>query len=355
MIGRYGWGWYALVALAAGRGTRRAGGGTRGHGIAPRGRRHRDHSLAATCTQRLRALDPPRHADGLELIARDIEERTGALPIPVRPEADLHPGLVEVDERAQRARALLVEDGARPLEPIVRLARAPGERTELRHRQARVGAHLAEVTGERLGQQGPLQDAGEVGSTEPPERKAAAAEQRRVAADATPRALDGRERVSDGAQRIIVTSGEGEQNCRDGVRRGTIAARCRIVAREGCLGGGHAELDPRTARIGEIEQCDSTLNENVRRVSRTFRQLGDPHEIPLGRGEVTERRAQAGAHAHLDGGGGQLTSLEVGVSLALRQRQCIAIRAGPEDVRAPYVRLRSLERGPARFEDVPVR
>src|SRR5262245_58649181 len=103
--------------------------------------------------QRLGALDPARHADGLELLARHIEERPRPVAIAVRPAPYLHPGLVEVDERAQRARALLVEDGARTLEPLVRLARAVRERAELRHRQARVDAQVAEVAGERLGEQ----------------------------------------------------------------------------------------------------------------------------------------------------------------------------------------------------------
>src|SRR4029450_11311693 len=39
------------------------------------------------------------------------------------------------------------------LEPVVRLARALGECAELRHRQARVDARIAEVAGERLGAQ----------------------------------------------------------------------------------------------------------------------------------------------------------------------------------------------------------
>src|SRR5262249_59404224 len=125
--------------------------------------------------QRLGTLDPAGHADGLELLARDIEERPCPVPIPVRAAPDLHPGLVEVDERAQRARALLVEDGARALEPLVRIARAPGERAELRHRQARVDAGLAEVAGERLGKQGLVQDAGEGRAAKAPERPAAAA------------------------------------------------------------------------------------------------------------------------------------------------------------------------------------
>src|SRR5215470_13275261 len=176
-------------------------------------------------SQRLGALDPARHADGLELLARDIEERPRPVAISVRAAPDLHPGLVEIDERAQRARALLVEDGAGALEPLVRLARTPRERAELRHRQARVDAWLAEVAGERLGEQVALQYLGEVGAAEAPERLAAAADQSSVAVDATARALDGGHRARHGAQGILVASGEGEQNRPAGVSRGAPVSR----------------------------------------------------------------------------------------------------------------------------------
>src|SRR5262245_56571019 len=98
--------------------------------------------MTDACPERLRALDPARHADGLELLARDVEQHPGPVPIPLRPAPHFHPRLVEVDERAQLARALLVENDARPLEPVVRLVRAPRERAELRHRQARVDAEI---------------------------------------------------------------------------------------------------------------------------------------------------------------------------------------------------------------------
>src|SRR5262249_36241113 len=196
------------------------------------GRWHRDRGNADACSQRLRALDPARHADGLELLARDIEELPRPVPIPVRPAPDLHPGLIEIDERTQRACALLVEHGARALEPAVCLVRAPGERAELRHRPARVDAKIAEVTGERLGAQVGLQDVGEVGSAEAPERLGAAADQSRVAGDATTRALDGGHRSRYGAQSILVASGEGEQNRRDRACRGESPAHCRLRARE---------------------------------------------------------------------------------------------------------------------------
>src|SRR5262249_24513369 len=64
------------------------------------------------------ASNPARHAEGAELLARDVEELVRPVAIPVQLAADLHPGLVEVDERAQRARALLFEDGAGALEPV---------------------------------------------------------------------------------------------------------------------------------------------------------------------------------------------------------------------------------------------
>src|SRR5262249_25444068 len=132
--------------------------------------------LLALRPQRLGALDPARHADGLELLTRDIEERSRPLAIPVRLAPDLHPGLVEVDERTQRACALLVEDGAGALEPLVGFTGASRKRAELRHPQARVDAGLAEVAGERLGEQIALQNVGEVSAAETPERLAAAAD-----------------------------------------------------------------------------------------------------------------------------------------------------------------------------------
>src|SRR5262249_448468 len=162
--------------------------------------------------QRLGALDPARHADGLELLACDIEERPRPLAIPVRPAPDLHPGLVEVDERTQRACALLVEDGAGALEPLVGFTWASRKPAALRHPQARVDAGLAEVAGERLGEQIALQNVGEVSAAETPERLAAAADQSGVAKDAATRALDGRHRTDHRAQSILVASGEAEQN-----------------------------------------------------------------------------------------------------------------------------------------------
>src|SRR5262249_44112767 len=147
--------------------------------------------LLALRPQRFGALDPARHADGLELLACDVEERPCPVAIAVRPAPDLHPGLVEIDERTQRARALLVEDGAGALEPLVRLVRTPCKRAELRHRQARIDSEIAEVAGERLGEQVALQNVGEVVPSEAPKRLAAAADQSRVAHDATTCALDG--------------------------------------------------------------------------------------------------------------------------------------------------------------------
>jgi len=84
-----------------------------------RGRRRGRH-------QALRGRDEQPHgvADGLEALACGIEERARPVPIPVRRAVDLHPGLVEIDERTQRARTLFIEDGARALEPLVRLAGA---------------------------------------------------------------------------------------------------------------------------------------------------------------------------------------------------------------------------------------
>src|SRR5262249_53207188 len=108
-----------VALVAEQRGSRRSGIGGRVCclGARDRGLRNRFDPTGADVRtlrpQRLGTLDPAGHADGLELLARDIEERPCPVPIPVRAASDLHPGLVEVDERAQRARPLLVEDGAR--------------------------------------------------------------------------------------------------------------------------------------------------------------------------------------------------------------------------------------------------
>src|SRR5262249_39480711 len=126
------------------------------------------------------ASNPARHAEGAELLARDVEELVRPVAIPVQLAADLHPGLLEVDERAQRARALLVEDGAGALEPVACLARASRQCAELSHCKARVDAWLAEIAGERLGDQVALQHVGEVGSAEAPERFGAVADQSSV-------------------------------------------------------------------------------------------------------------------------------------------------------------------------------
>src|SRR5262249_9115988 len=204
----------ALVAEQGGSGRSGIGGRVSCLGARDRGLRNGlDPTRADVCTlgpQRLGALDPARHADGLELLACDVEERLRPVAIPLWPAPDLHPGLVEIDERAQRARALLVEDSAGAPEPVVRLPRAPSEGAELRHRQARVDAGLEEVAGERLGKQVALQDVGEVGSAEAPERLAAVADHTGIARDATARALDRGHRAGYSAQRSLIASGEGE-------------------------------------------------------------------------------------------------------------------------------------------------
>ena len=73
---------------------------------------------SAALQQRLGASNPARHAEGAELPQRGIEERPRALGGRRQPAAGVHERLVVVDDRAQRARALLVEDGARALEPL---------------------------------------------------------------------------------------------------------------------------------------------------------------------------------------------------------------------------------------------
>src|SRR5262249_35840476 len=71
--------------------------------------------------QRLAASNPARHAEGAELPERGVEERPCALGIAGSASARVHERLVVVDDRAQRARALLVEDAPRLSEPIGRL------------------------------------------------------------------------------------------------------------------------------------------------------------------------------------------------------------------------------------------
>src|SRR4029077_2505025 len=126
---------------------------------------------------------------------------------------------------------------------LVRFTRASRDRAELCHREARVDAWLAEVAGERLGEQVALQVVGEVGPAEAPERLATPADQSRVGEHAAASALDGGQRARHGAQRVPVASGEGEQNRREGVARGA----CWVVARESRVGGGREQLESRAA------------------------------------------------------------------------------------------------------------
>src|SRR5262245_36038171 len=303
----------ALVAKE--RGGWRSGFSGRGPGLGARHRIIRNgfdatpiwRALLALRPQRVGALDPARHADGLELLACHIEERPRPVAIAVRPAPDLHPGLVEVDERTQRARALLVEDGAGALEPLVGFAGAFRKRAELRHRQARIDAKIAEVAGERLGEQVLLQHVGEVGAAKAPERHAAGADQSGVGVDATTRALDGGHRAGHGAQGILVPSGEGEPNRRHGVRRGAPGKRRESESAIRRVDDGPGQLEPRTATIEDFARRQSTEADNQRRVARAVRELGETHEIPLGQGQVPECRAQAGALGYEAEGYGELT------------------------------------------------
>jgi hypothetical protein len=68
----------------------------------------------------------------LERSASRVEQRECTLAVSIPAPPYLHPRLVEVGDRAQRARALLVKHVARLLEPLPRLVNPAGERTESR-------------------------------------------------------------------------------------------------------------------------------------------------------------------------------------------------------------------------------
>src|SRR5262249_32844481 len=136
--------------------------------------------------------------------------------------------------------------------------------------------------------------------------------------------------------------------------RGESPVHCRLVAREIRVGAECAHLKLRTAIIEYVEQRAFACEDNVRRVARAVRQLGESHEIPLNRGEGPEGRAQSGARGYVPGGAGQLTPLEALVGGALHERQRIAKDAGKEDPRIQPDVPRGLKRGPARLEDAPI-
>src|SRR5262245_12098396 len=86
-----------VALVAEQRGSRRSGIGGRVSCLSARDRGLRNRrdttgaDVRALRPQRLRALDPARHADGLELLARHTEERPCPVAIAVRPAPDLHP------------------------------------------------------------------------------------------------------------------------------------------------------------------------------------------------------------------------------------------------------------------------
>jgi len=73
-----------------------------------------------------------------------------ALAVAARSAAEIHPCLVEVGEGAQRASALLVEDGPHPDEPVARLFPATAQHAQPGEREPRVGIGVAEVRLQRL-------------------------------------------------------------------------------------------------------------------------------------------------------------------------------------------------------------
>src|SRR5262245_18710383 len=100
---------------------------------------------SAALQKRLGAADPSRHAECAELCQRRIEEWPCTLGVTRLTAARVHEGLVVVHDRAQRARPLLLEDGAGAGEPVGRLVVASAERAETREREAAVDVGVAEV------------------------------------------------------------------------------------------------------------------------------------------------------------------------------------------------------------------
>src|SRR5438552_16518612 len=80
--------------------------------------RRRGRSRAQSLRQLLRAAEPSRHPEVLEPSPGAFEERQGTLAVAGRAAPLVHERLVEVGDGAQRARPLLLEDGAGAGEPV---------------------------------------------------------------------------------------------------------------------------------------------------------------------------------------------------------------------------------------------
>src|SRR5262249_55663155 len=109
-----------------------------------------------------RPTRPARHADRSELRERALEERRRAGAIARRVAADVHHGLVVVDQRAERAGPLLVEDGARLPEPFACFVMTALERTEPGEREAAVGVRIPKIRTHRLRAEVALENLGVV-------------------------------------------------------------------------------------------------------------------------------------------------------------------------------------------------
>src|SRR5215468_9910291 len=93
------------------------------------------------------AADPPRHAEGLELLQRCLEQRPRALAIAADAAPCVHQRLVVVDDGAQRACTLLVENDPRLREPVDRIVMTISKRAQAGEAQPAVDHGMMEKCG----------------------------------------------------------------------------------------------------------------------------------------------------------------------------------------------------------------
>src|SRR5206468_140903 len=91
------------------------------------------------------ATKPSRHPDVLELLAGAFEKRQRALAVAGRTTPVVYERLVEIGDRAQRARPLLLEDGAGAGEPVGGFVVPSLEPAEPREGEPAVDVGVAEV------------------------------------------------------------------------------------------------------------------------------------------------------------------------------------------------------------------